>query len=369
MSAGHIRPRSPGSWELRYPVPRGADGKRRTATETFRGSKRKAEARLRELMGAVDKGQHVDRSAVTVAELVGERLALWQVSPLTRERYEMRATMIKRHLGTMQLQKLDTRDVERWHGQLRADGIGPSTIRNSHQLLARVLDDALRHKMVARNAAREQPAPAAPAGKIKLPSEDQIGPMLEALRGTDFYAAAVLTIYCGLRRGELLALRWVPDIDGRTLTVARSLEETQAHGLRFKSPKTDSGEGTISLPTAAVDALRDHRRQQLELRLALGAGKPPADALVFPAIDGGPQSPNAFSVRWRRTVARLKLPPVKWHGLRHLHCSLMLRHGVDLATASKRLGHSRVDVTARIYAHAIAKDDQHAADALEAALG
>jgi integrase len=104
--------------------------------------------------------------------------------------------------------------------------------------------------------------------------------------------------------------------------------------------------------------------------MALGAGKMPVDALVFPAdIDGQPQSPNAFSVRWRRTAVQGGLPSVTWHGLRHVHCSLLLRHGVDLPTVSKRAGHSRVDVTARVYAHAIAKDDRHAADSLEAALG
>jgi integrase len=349
-TGGHIRQRSPGSFELRYRV----GGKVKTAT--VRGTKGDAKKRLRELLSAADHGRHVDRSAVTVAAFIDERLALWEVSALTRQRYEERAGMIKRHLGSIQLQKLDTIDIERWHGQLRADGAGRSTIRLSHQLLARVLDAAQRHKMLHRNAARDQPAPLAPAGKINLPREDQIGPVLETLRGTEFFAPAALTIYCGLRRGEMLAVRWSDvDLAHGALTVARSLEETKAHGLRFKAPKTDSGARTISLPTAAVDALRHHRRQQLELRVVLGLGKPPAAALVFPAIHGEPQSPNAFSVRWRRAVARLKLPVVTWHGLRHLHCSLLLRHGVDLPTVSKRAGHSRVDVTARVYAHARAR--------------
>jgi integrase len=115
--------------------------------------------------------------------------------------------------------------------------------------------------------------------------------------------------------------------------------------------------------------LREHWRQQAEMRLALGVGRPSGDDLLFPGPDGRPQSPNAFSVAWIRTVRRLGLPAVTWHGLRHLSASLMLRHGVDLATTARRLGHSRPDTTARLYLHSITESDRHAADALDRALG
>jgi integrase len=361
--SGHLRQRSPGSWELRYRV----DGKVKTAT--FRGSKRDAGARLRELMTAADRGQHVDKSKVTVGAWVAERLETWDVCERSREGYRNLAKLVSAHLGAIGLQQLRTLDCERWHRELRAKGLAPSTISAAHRLLRHALDDAERHSVVARNVARLQPPPAAPARKVAVPTENTIGPMLTALRGTEFYAPVVVTLYTGLRRGELLALRWSDvDLDGMLMRVERSLDEIDGV-VSFKSPKTASGARAISLPAAAVEALREHRRQQLEMRLALGLGRPPDDALVFPTRDGAPQSPNLFSVAWHRAVRRLGLPRVSWHGLRHMHASLLLRHGVDLATASKRLGHSRVDITARVYVHAIAENDRHAADALDKALG
>jgi integrase len=361
MSAGgHIRQRSAGSFELRYRV----GGKVKTAT--FRGTKGDAKKRLRELLSSADRGQHVDRDRVTVGAWVAERIAVWDVCERSREGYRTLAKLVP---GDILLQKLVTLDVERWHGELRAKHLAPGTIAAAHRLLRHALDDAERHGMVARNVARLQRPSSAPARKVAVPAETTIAPMLAALRGSELYAPAVVTIYTGLRRGELLALRWSDiDLENGAIRIERALTETAAEGITFKVPKTASGVRTISLPAAAGEALRDHRRQQLEMRLALGLGRPPDDALVFPAMDGGPQSPNLFSVGWHRAVRRLDLPRVSWHGLRHLHASLLLRHGVDLATASKRLGHARVDITARTYVHAIAEDDRHAAAALEAAI-
>jgi integrase len=206
--------------------------------------------------------------------------------------------------------------------------------------------------------------------KIKVPTEDAIGPMLAKLKGDPFRVPVVLTLFTAARRGELLALAWRHvDLDGATLRIERALDETAAGGVAFKQPKTESGDRTITLPAAAVAALREHWRQQAEMRLALGVGRPSDDDLLFLSRDGRPRSPNAFSVAWHRTVRRLGLPKITWHALRHLSASMMLRHGVDLATVSEQIGHSRPDTTARLYLHSVTKDDRHAAAALDRALG
>src|SRR5262249_51635035 len=106
---------------------------------------------------------------------------------------------------------------------------------------------------------------------------------------------------------ELLALRWsVVDLDAKVVTITEALEGTKEHGLRFKGPKTRSGRRQITLPDVVVDALRDHKRQQLEQRMVLGLGKLPDDALVFPTLSGGPQSPDAFSAEWRAQMCSLR---------------------------------------------------------------
>jgi integrase len=125
----------------------------------------------------------------------------------------------------------------------------------------------------------------------------------------------------------------------------------------------------VSLPEIVVDALRDHRRQQLELRVALGLGRMPDDALVFPApLKGRYQSPRAFSKEWSRVATSIGFPGLSFHALRHTHASQLIDAGIDIVTISRRLGHAKPDITLRVYAHLFRKDDSKAADAIDAAL-
>lgn len=140
------------------------------------------------------------------------------------------------------------------------------------------------------------------------------------------------------------------------------------HGLRFKQPKTKAGRRDITLPDFLIDVLRDHRRAQLELRFALGAGKLDPDGLVFPAnIEGKPFNPHVFSLEWA-TLAERNGIAVSLHALRHTHASQLIAAGVDVVTVSKRLGHASPNVTLRVYAHMFRNDDSKAAAAINAAL-
>jgi len=151
--------------------------------------------------------------------------------------------------------------------------------------------------------------------------------------------------------------------------LAQALEETKAHDIQVKAPKTKAGRRDVSLPAIVVDALRDHRRQQLELRMALGAGKLPDDALVFPAtLKGGCQSPRAFSKEWADVAESIGMPEVTFQALRHTHTSQLIDAGVDIVTISKRLGHASPNITLKVYAHLFRKDDSKASDAISAAL-
>jgi integrase len=145
--------------------------------------------------------------------------------------------------------------------------------------------------------------------------------------------------------------------------VREALEQTKAHGIRFKLPKSKAGRRDITLPDILVEALREHRKAQLEVRMQLGAGRLPDDALLFADIDGNPLSPNAMSAAWADFHSE-----VTFHALRHTHASLLIDEGVDIVTISRRLGHAKPDITLRIYAHLFKKDDSKASAAINAAL-
>ena len=185
-----------------------------------------------------------------------------------------------------------------------------------------------------------------------------------------FFHRRMLALFCGLRAGEVLALRWsAVDLERRVLRVRESLEETAGQPLRIKSPKTDAGRRSVALPDVVVNALHDHRRRQLELRLLLGQGRPPADGLLFHALDGGPSRRTGLSIRWAETAAALGIPYITFHALRHSHASMLIAAKVDIATVASRLGHASAATTLRVYAHLFAKDAAAAADAINAAIG
>jgi integrase len=171
----------------------------------------------------------------------------------------------------------------------------------------------------------------------------------------------VLATYTGMRRGEVLGLRW-PDIDfdKGTLTIAQSVERI-AGTPTVKEPKTDKSRRTIKLPAPLLTALKAHRKAEAERRLAHGLGK---TELVFTSTrDGKLIYPDVLSHEFTEAVVAAKITKrITFHGLRHTHISHMLLAGIPVHAVSARAGHSKPSVTLNTYAHLIGGEDDHAAD-------
>jgi integrase len=382
MSAGHIRPRGKGSWELKFDAGRDpATGKRKIQYVSFRGTKREAQVKLAGLIAAVSDATYIEPSKLTVASHVRSRVDHWEasgaISARTAQRYrQLLDGQITPHIGLRLVQKLSTADVEAWHATLRTGGrrrgkggISPRTVVHAHRVLAHALDDAARHGVAARNVAKLQLPPKVQAREMAILDRNGIDTITAKLPGHEMYAGVILALFTGMRLGEILALRWRHvDLDRKTILVREALEETKAHGIRVKAPKSRAGRRDIGLPEIVVDTLREHRRKQLELRFALGAGKPAGDGLVFPTLEETPQAPSDVSRAWGLVAHALCLPEITFHSLRHTHASQLIDAGVDIVTISKRLGHATPDVTLRVYAHLFRQDEDKAAAAINAIL-
>ncbi len=192
------------------------------------------------------------------------------------------------------------------------------------------------------------PEPDAPA----VLTEQELGVLFKATAGSRIYVLVLLAATTGMRRGELLGLRWKHvSLDGANIQVVASLEQT-AGGLRFKQLKTKAGRRTISLPSIAVDILRLHKISQAEERLKMGSGYDNQD-FVFATIEGHPLSPRNVTKQYSRIVAGTDIPRISFHGLRHTPMSLLLKAGVHPKVASERAGHSSVAITLDIYSHVL----------------
>jgi integrase len=250
-------------------------------------------------------------------------------------------------------------------------------VNHARRVLHRALERAVATEVLGRNVVALIEAPKiepkvddkGAIQEVEILTADEIVEVLHKLAGHVLHPIADLALASGMRRGELLALDWPSlDLETRRVTVRRSLEETRA-GLRFKSTKNRKTR-ELELPADTVAVLRAHRKEQLELRMQLGLGKPPADALVFCTPDGAPIVPSWLSYTWRNTVVSLKLPKVSFHALRHTSASALIAAGLNVEVVSRRLGHSSAAITLKIYTHVFDKQrsDAAAADAIAAAM-
>ena len=374
---GCIIRRGKHSWRLKFDAGRDpVTGRRLTRLITVRGRRQDAERALTKLLDAADCGTLAEPSKLTVKDYVGAWLDNPQgLSAKTAERYRQLAEgQICPHLGALPLQKLRPAHIQDWHATLLKSGgkggrpLGARTVGHAHRVLHRALARAAQAELIARNVASIVKPPAVEHEEITALAAGQISDVLDRIKDHALFPIIALALGTGMRRGELLALRWsCVDLDGAALRVEQSLEETR-DGLRFKSPKTKHGRRTISLPASAVTALRTHRVQQLEQRLVLGLGRPDGDALVFSKLDGSPMSPDNLSRDWRRLTKAHKLPRVMFHALRHSHASALIAAGLDVLAVARRLGHGSPVITLTTYAHLFQKSDTAAASAIEAAM-
>ena len=166
----------------------------------------------------------------------------------------------------------------------------------------------------SRNPASLIPPPKIERGELAILSSPQVKTVVDELAGSEIYPHVVLLLSTGIRRGELMALQWGDiDLDRCKAKIERAIEATRNKGLRIKAPKTQHGRRLITLPPIAVEALREHRKAQLELRLKLGIGKLLPEHYVFGDLEGALRHPDWLTYHWKHFVETRNLPRVTLH--------------------------------------------------------
>jgi len=221
-------------------------------------------------------------------------------------------------------------------------------------------------RLIARNPSDDLALPRIRRPEIKALTEGEIARMLATATGTPVAVPLLVLVGTGMRRGELLGLRWRDiDLDGGTLVVAQTAQEAYKE-LHFKEPKTAKSRRRITLPGVVVEALRAQRTEEAKQALASPPGEQGSD-LVLLAPDGGPWWPSNFNRTWQRFKGQQALT-IRFHDLRHSHATQLLAAGVHVKIVSERLGHASVGITLDVYSHALPALQEGAAALIDAGL-
>jgi integrase len=359
---GTIKQRSKGTWTIWWDEPRGPDGKRRQRNKTIKGRRKDAEAKLREILATLDTGSYVVPSKQSVGDFLNRWLqdyAAYNVRPRTYEGYK---AIIDHHLspaiGHIALTSLTPAHIQSYYSKALVDGrrdgkggLSARTVKHHHRLVVEALGHAVKWGLVVRNVALavDPPKPV----NLEMHTLDNAGAhkLLDAARETPYYALIHLALYTGMRRSELLGLRWKDvDLGMGALSVVQVMDKLRDGSIVFSEPKTAKSRRMVVLTPTSALALKQHREKQEELAELLGTVITGGD-LVFHNLEGSPLSPSTVSHAFLDIARKVGIKNIRLHDLRHSHASLMLKQNVHPKIVQERLGHSTIAITLDLYSH------------------
>jgi integrase len=346
-------------WYTTVDLPRERGGKRRQKQIRLGpGSKRDAQMRERQVLSDMESYTAVQAGDTSVAEFLTrwladiEPTATW--GPVTAKTHERYTSIVRNqlipHLGHVRLDRLNAGLIIDMQSKLKERGLSGRTLLHVYRVLHAALNFAYkRRKLIRANPATDVPAPRA-SGRVFQVSESDVIKVLEATRGTKLGMPVLVAVMTGLRRGELLALKWQGvNFERSRLVVSESVEETKRFGIRLKPPKSGKVR-VIPLADDLLEPLRAHQRQQARLKEERGCGYEDQD-LIFCNDDGSIWQPDWLTHQFASTMKAIGMKGFRLHDLRHCFGTIALKDGAPLKEVSEMLGHSSPVVTLSIYAH------------------
>ena len=370
---GNLRKRKDGRWEGRYTAGRDPETGRAIYKNVLGKTQAEAKAKLKQ---AIEEAKGLDAAKVG-RYTVGQWMEVWfehyakvKVRPSSHQTYRGYIdNHIKPSIGKIPLEKLTSLElqklykklleggrVERIESRKQSKGLSAKTVRNIHQIISSAMKLAQEQKLIASNPAEGCALPRLEHREMKTLPVEQLQSFLREAKESGVYELYYLELATGLRRGELLGLKWEDiDLERGDLRVRRQI--ARINGEVVEAPlKTKNAYRTLPLAEDTVSIL-------LEQKEKVG-GSP----WVFPSPTGGPISPDSVLHMLHRVLKRAGLPRVRFHDLRHTFATLALQNGVDVKTVSGMLGHFSAGFTLDTYAHVTTASQRQAAKTMDGIL-
>ena len=366
---GNIRKRKDGRWEGRYTAGRDPG----SGKAIYKNVLGKTQAEVKEkLARAIEDNKGLD--IVKAGQYtVGQWMDVWyenyakiKVRPSSHKTYKgYIENHIKPTLGKIPLSKLTTLEVqalyrklltsgrvERTESKQQPKGLSAKTVQNINQVISSAMELAKRQKLISCNPTDGCALPKVEHQEMKTLTADQLAAFFREAKNSGVFEMYYLELATGLRRGELLGLKW-GDINLETSTIQIKRQIARINGEVVEAPlKTKNSYRTLSIGTDAVEILRDQRSKS-------------AGEYVFPSPNGGPISPDSVLHMLHRVLERAGLPKIRFHDFRHTFSTLALQNGVDIKTVSGMLGHYSAGFTLDTYAHVTTAAQKEAAKTID----
>ena len=370
--SGTIRKRSDGRWEARYTT--GIDPKtgKQTQKSVYGKTQKEVRQKLTEVTAEIDSGTYLEQTKDTVGEWLDTWLktyALYSVKSYTYDAYERSCNIhIKPALGRIRLSALTAPQIQQFYNSLITEKeLSPKTGKNIHGVLHRALGQAVKLGMLRSNPTNVCDLPKAHRKEIKPMEQAEITKFLQAIQGTKYGLVYQITLFTGLREGEVLGLTWdCIDFQHNALYVNKQLQKTQKVGGQYVLAPTKSGRSRmITVAPSVMDLLKKQKSQQAQMRLLVGQDwKNPWD-LVFTNEFGGNLSHFTVYKTFKEIVRSIGLEQERFHDLRHSYAVVSLESGDDIKTVQTNLGHATASFTLDVYGHVSQKMRQQSADRME----
>ena len=364
---GSIRKRADGRWEGRYTAGYHPETGKRIIKNVLGKTQAECKAKLSAAMAAT-RGIDVSRAdEYTVATWLRTWFELYakpHIRPSTMNYYYRN---IEQHIipaiGDIPLNKLTTRDLQKFYNDLQSNGrlrkvqkkekpgLSNSTVRGIHMMLHNALDRAVKEKFILTNPTENCIIPKIEKQEMKILHPDHISAYLNAAERRNALPMFYLELVSGLRKGELTALLWSDlDITDKTISVSKQYVKNPNGELTLSRPKTETSVRKVSIPQEAVDLLvAEHKKH-------------PDNPYMFPSpVTGEMYYPDSIVNLHKKILKDAGLPHIRFHDLRHTFATLALQNGVDVKTVSSMLGHYDAGFTLRTYTHATRQKQDEAA--------
>ena len=373
MATGHVRKRVAKNGAVSYQVIIEEDrdpltGKRERHYKTVNGTKKQAEAVMRKLIAEVEDGGIVTQSAMKVGAWMEEWISLYlpNIAMTTRESYiEKNKNYILPELGHIPLKALKNSNIQTWVNQLHKEKqLSPKTIRNTFNILNAALEKSVVLQKIPNNPCKGTVLPKMVKYKAEIYDLKEIEELISKSKGTDMYLPVLLEVSLGLRRGELLALRW-DNIDLQNGIIHVRENTVSAGGkTETKTPKSAAGIRDLTISGYLLEVLRREHTQYLKDKFEQGKLFNDTN-LVVRKKDGSGYRPDSMTQKWGRFIKQHDLKPIRFHDLRHSCTTALLQAGVDPKTVQTRMGHADISVTMNTYAHTTKSMDKQAAEKMD----